>query len=38
MRFVIVVDMQWDFVNPNGALPVPDATDIVVPIQKWLAT
>ena len=38
MRFVVVVDMQRDFVSPGGALPVPDADAIVGPIQEWLVT
>jgi len=37
MRFVIVVDMQRDFVAPDGALPVPDAPSIVAPVAAWLA-
>jgi nicotinamidase/pyrazinamidase len=36
-RFVIVVDMQGDFVHAAGALPVPDAEAIVAPMQEWLA-
>ncbi|MET0239238.1 MAG: isochorismatase family protein [Sphingobium sp.] len=35
--FVIVVDMQRDFVAADGALPVPDAEAIVAPMQAWLA-
>jgi len=35
--FVIVVDMQHDFVSASGALPVPDAEAIVAPMQAWLA-
>ncbi|TCM20497.1 nicotinamidase/pyrazinamidase [Novosphingobium sp. PhB165] len=35
--FVIVVDMQRDFVKASGALPVPDAEAIVAPMQQWLA-
>ncbi|QDK35356.1 MULTISPECIES: cysteine hydrolase family protein [Sphingomonadaceae] len=35
--FVIVVDMQRDFVEASGALPVPDAEAIVAPMQQWLA-
>ncbi|WP_313801785.1 isochorismatase family protein [Sphingobium sp.] len=35
--FVIVVDMQRDFVMPTGALPVPDAAALVVPMERWLA-
>lgn len=34
--FVIVVDMQRDFVSAAGALPVPDAEAIVAPMQTWL--
>lgn len=34
---VIVVDTQADFILPDGALPVPDATDIVEPLSAWLA-
>lgn len=36
-NFVIVVDMQRDFVAADGALPVPGAGDIVAPMQDWLA-
>lgn len=36
--FVIVVDMQRDFVMASGALPVPDAEAIVGPMQGWLTT
>lgn len=36
--FVIVVDMQQDFVAANGALPVVDAERLVAPMQKWLAS
>lgn len=36
-RFVIVVDMQRDFVAADGALPVPDAEAVVGPAQAWLA-
>ena len=35
--FVIVVDMQRDFVMPSGALPVPDAQALIAPMQDWLA-
>ncbi|EGD58835.1 hypothetical protein Y88_0896 [Novosphingobium nitrogenifigens DSM 19370] len=35
--FVIVVDMQYDFVAPDGALSVPDADSLVRPMQEWLA-
>ncbi len=37
-RFVIVVDMQRDFVAADGALPVPDAEQLVAPMQRWLGT
>ncbi|MFT4054010.1 MAG: isochorismatase family cysteine hydrolase [Novosphingobium sp.] len=36
--FVIVVDMQHDFVRASGALPVPEAEAIVVPMEHWLAS
>lgn len=36
-RFVIVVDMQRDFVAADGALPVADAEAITAPMQAWLA-
>ena len=35
--FVIVVDMQRDFVAADGALPVPGAERIVAPMRAWLA-
>jgi nicotinamidase-related amidase len=35
---VIVVDMQNDFVNPDGALPVPAAKETVPHIQRLLAS
>jgi len=35
-RFAIVVDMQRDFVAPDGALPVGDARAIVAPMGAWL--
>lgn len=35
--FVIVVDMQHDFVMASGALPVPDAQALVAPMTAWLA-
>ncbi|MFD1786115.1 cysteine hydrolase family protein [Sphingomonas floccifaciens] len=35
-RFVIVVDMQRDFVAADGALPVAGAEAIVAPMQAWL--
>jgi nicotinamidase/pyrazinamidase len=36
-RFVIVVDMQRDFVTADGALPVPGAEALIVPAREWLA-
>lgn len=36
-RFVIVVDMQRDFVAADGALPVAGAEAIVSPMKAWLA-
>lgn len=36
-NFVIVVDMQRDFVAADGALPVPGAEQIVAPMRDWLA-
>lgn len=36
-NFVIVVDMQRDFVAADGALPVPGAEQIVAPMREWLA-
>lgn len=36
-NFVIVVDMQRDFVAGDGALPVPGAEEIVAPMRRWLA-
>lgn len=36
-RFVIVVDMQRDFVAADGALPVAGAEAIVPPMNAWLA-
>lgn len=38
MRFVIVVDMQRDFVSPDGALPVPGANALVEPTNRFLAS
>lgn len=35
--FVIVVDMQHDFIDASGALPVPGAEVIVAPAKAWLA-
>ena len=37
-RFVIVVDMQRDFVSVAGALPVAGAEAIVSPMEAWLAS
>lgn len=37
-RFVIVVDMQRDFIAADGALPVPGADAIVGDVQRWLGT
>lgn len=37
-RFVIVVDMQGDFVAADGALPVPGGQELVAPMQRWLGT
>ena len=36
-RFVIVVDMQRDFVAADGALPVAGAEAIVLPMKVWLS-
>jgi nicotinamidase/pyrazinamidase len=36
-RFIIVVDMQRDFVASDGALPVTGAEELVGPMQAWLA-
>ncbi len=36
-QFVIVVDMQRDFVARDGALPVQGAEEIVAPMGRWLA-
>lgn len=33
-RALVVVDMLNDFVNPQGSLPVPDATSIIAPINS----
>jgi len=35
--FVVVVDMQRDFVAADGALPVAGAEALVAPMQRWLA-
>ena len=37
-RFVIVVDMQRDFVAADGALPVPGAEALIAPMNAWLAS
>jgi len=36
-NFVIVVDMQSDFVVRDGALPVPGAEALIAPLRDWLA-
>lgn len=36
-EFVIVVDVQADFIRADGALPVPGAQDLVEPLNRWLA-
>src|SRR6187551_3836354 len=36
-RFVIVVDAQQDFMQADGALPVPGADRIITPLQAWLS-
>lgn len=36
-RFVIVVDTQADFIEAQGALPVPGAAALAEPMQRWLA-
>lgn len=38
IRCLIVVDVQADFVDAAGALPVPGAADILAPIRAALAT
>jgi nicotinamidase/pyrazinamidase len=35
-NFVIVVDVQADFMRHDGALPVPSAEALVEPINRWL--
>lgn len=35
-KFLIVVDTQFDFVMPDGALYVPGAEEIISPAQKFL--
>jgi nicotinamidase/pyrazinamidase len=37
-KFVVVVDMQYDFVMANGRLPVADAEAIIVPGIRFLAS
>lgn len=36
MRLAIVVDTQTDFMDPEGALPVPGAAALVEPMRAWL--
>lgn len=36
-RFVIVVDTQYDFMLPDGKLPVPGADSLIAPITSFLA-
>ena len=36
--FVIVVDVQGDFMRADGALPVPGADALIAPMQAWLST
>ncbi|MDQ1231125.1 cysteine hydrolase family protein [Sphingomonas sp. SORGH_AS_0879] len=38
MRFVVVVDMQRDFVASDGALLVAGAEEMVAPMNAWLAS
>jgi nicotinamidase/pyrazinamidase len=35
--FVIVVDVQGDFMRASGALPVPEAETLIAPMTAWLA-
>lgn len=35
--FVVVVDAQRDFMQPDGALPVAGAAALVAPLRAWLA-
>lgn len=37
-KFVIVVDMQKDFVNEDGKLYVPGSSEIIQPINDYLAS
>jgi nicotinamidase/pyrazinamidase len=37
MRFVVVVDTQYDFMAPDGALSVAGAASLIGPMQSWLA-
>lgn len=34
--FIVVVDTQWDFMAPDGALPVPGASSLIAPMNAWL--
>ncbi|QNA82858.1 cysteine hydrolase [Sphingomonas sp. So64.6b] len=34
--FVVVVDMQGDFINADGALPVAGADALLAPMTEWL--
>ncbi|QNQ10021.1 cysteine hydrolase family protein [Sphingomonas alpina] len=34
--FVVVVDVQGDFINPSGALPVAGAEALIAPMTAWL--
>lgn len=36
-RFVVVVDVQGDFMWADGALPVPGAAELIAPMNAWLA-
>lgn len=38
MRFVVVVDTQWDFMHPNGALSVAGADALVPAAEAFLAS
>jgi nicotinamidase/pyrazinamidase len=38
MRFVVVVDTQWDFMAADGALSVAGAADLIEPMRVWLAS
>lgn len=37
-RLVVVVDVQADFMRPDGALPVAGAEALIAPLQGWLAS